>query len=160
MMPWGTTALTMAGGRSRNLLRAIVVLAALLAGLWAWTAELTGPYHFDDYVTPLNDPASQLLAAWREYLPVTLRPVTKLSYAVEAEAGLSGTPAPRRWEPRCSPRCGSCTRCTPMGHKPQTFIHTITRVPGHLSSPQMPDCVTHVPGTLCNLCVDKLMRCR
>lgn len=78
---------------TRNSLGAVVLL---LAGLWAWSAGLYGPYHFDDFVTPLNDPASQSLAAWREYLPVTLRPVTKFSYAAEAEAGLSREPAPRR----------------------------------------------------------------
>jgi hypothetical protein len=65
-------------------------------GLWAWTAGLSGPYHFDDYITPLNDPASQSLAAWRQHLPVTLRPISKLSYAVEAEAGWTAEPAPRR----------------------------------------------------------------
>jgi hypothetical protein len=68
----------------------------LVIGLWAWTAGLSGPYHFDDYITPLNDPASQSLSAWREHLPVTLRPVTKLTYALEADAGLSREPAPRR----------------------------------------------------------------
>jgi hypothetical protein len=78
---------------TRNSLGAVVLL---LAGLWAWSAGLHGPYHFDDFVTPLNDPASQSLSAWRQYLPLTLRPVTKLSYALEAEAGLSREPVPRR----------------------------------------------------------------
>jgi hypothetical protein len=58
---------------TRNSLGAVVLL---LAGLWAWSAGLDGPYHFDDFVTPLNDPASQSLSAWRQYLPLTLRPVT------------------------------------------------------------------------------------
>jgi hypothetical protein len=49
------------------------VTAALL--LWAWMATLKGPYQFDDYVTPLGDPASQSLTAWGHYLPVTLRRV-------------------------------------------------------------------------------------
>lgn len=78
---------------TKNSLGAFVLL---LAGLWAWSAGLYGPYHFDDFVTPLNDPASQSLSAWRQYLPLTLRPVTKLSYALEAEAGLSRDPALRR----------------------------------------------------------------
>lgn len=84
-----------AGGRGT---RAVIVLFALYCsvGLWAWTAGLSGPYHFDDFVTPLNDPASQSIAAWREHLPVTLRPVTKLSYALEADIGWSRDPAPRR----------------------------------------------------------------
>ncbi len=79
-----------------KLLWAAVTTLILIAGLWAWTSGLSGPYHFDDYATPLGDPASQSLAAWQQYLPVTLRPVTKLSYALEAEAGIGGDPAPRR----------------------------------------------------------------
>lgn len=78
---------------TKNSLGAVVLL---LTGLWAWSAGLFGPYQFDDFVTPLNDPASQSLPAWRQHLPVTLRPLTKLSYAAEAEAGLSREPAPRR----------------------------------------------------------------
>lgn len=81
-------------------LRDVHVLAtgALTAALlvWVWFAALNGPYHFDDYVTPLGDPASQSLAAWGQHLSVTLRPVAKLSYALEAEAGWSDQPAPRR----------------------------------------------------------------
>jgi hypothetical protein len=64
--------------------------------LWAWSSALNGPYHFDDYVTPLGDPASQSLIAWGQHLTVTLRPVAKLSYALEAAAGWSDEPAPRR----------------------------------------------------------------
>ncbi|RPH95236.1 MAG: hypothetical protein EHM68_12940 [Lysobacterales bacterium] len=76
----------------------VLATGALTAALlvWAWFAALNGPYHFDDYVTPLGDPASQSLAAWREHLPVTLRPVAKLSYALEAEAGWSDQPTARR----------------------------------------------------------------
>jgi hypothetical protein len=47
-------------------------------GLWAWSAGLDGPYLFDDFVTPLDDPASQSFAAWRQNLPVTLRPLETL----------------------------------------------------------------------------------
>jgi hypothetical protein len=74
------------------------MLAALIlpVGIWAWTAGISGPYVFDDVVTPLGDPASQSMEAWMRYLPQTLRPVTKLTYAVEAEAGLSRQPASRR----------------------------------------------------------------
>lgn len=75
---------------------AAVLLAVTLLALWAWGRGLSGPYHFDDYVTPLNDPASQSLTAWWSHLPVTLRPVTKASYALEAEAGFDEHPAPRR----------------------------------------------------------------
>src|SRR5688572_19525963 len=79
-----------------NLLWPTAAILLLFAGIWAWSAGLSGPYHFDDYVTPLNDPASQSLKAFGEYLPITLRPVTKFSYALEAEAGWTAEPAPRR----------------------------------------------------------------
>lgn len=72
------------------------MLVLCVIGLLAWSRGLPGPYHFDDYATPLGDPASQSLAAWKHHLPVTLRPVTKLSYALEADAGLSAKPALRR----------------------------------------------------------------
>jgi len=69
---------------------------ALAGGFLVWSPGLNGPYQFDDYATPLNDPASQSLAAWTHYLPLTLRPLTKLTYAVEADAGLSSLPGVRR----------------------------------------------------------------
>ncbi|MSQ97789.1 MAG: hypothetical protein EXR85_00600 [Xanthomonadales bacterium] len=75
---------------------AAVTTLILIAGLWAWTSGLPGPFQFDDHATPLGDPASQSLAAWQQYLPVTLRPLTKLSYALEADAGIGDEPAPRR----------------------------------------------------------------
>jgi hypothetical protein len=77
-------------------LTALGVLAALVAGFLVWSPGLNGPYQFDDYATPLDDPASQSLSAWRQYLPLTLRPLTKLSYALEADAGLGGRPGVRR----------------------------------------------------------------
>jgi hypothetical protein len=39
----------------------------LLAGFWAWTFGLSGPFQFDDGVTPLGDPASASLAAWQQH---------------------------------------------------------------------------------------------
>jgi hypothetical protein len=81
----------------RSHLRLAIVVGALLgAGLWAWSYGLPGPYHFDDYVTPLNDPASQSLAAWQHNVGHTLRPITKLTYAVEADALPTGAPFTRR----------------------------------------------------------------
>jgi hypothetical protein len=74
----------------------ISVSALVCGGLWAWSRGLSGPYHFDDYVTPLDDPASQSLAEWRRHLAGTLRPATKLTYALEAETSVTGTPAARR----------------------------------------------------------------
>ena len=64
----------------------VAVLTAL-----AWLPGIEGPYHFDDYVTPVRDPASASLADWRARLGLTLRPLTKLTYALEAEAGLQPT---------------------------------------------------------------------
>jgi hypothetical protein len=75
---------------------ALAATLVLMAGWAAWSAGFDGPYLFDDVVTPLTDPASQSLEAWVEFLPQTLRPVTKLTYAVEAEAGLTGDPAQRK----------------------------------------------------------------
>jgi hypothetical protein len=61
-----------------------------------WIAGARGPYHFDDAITPLADPASQSLGAWARSAVVTLRPVAKLSYAIEGSLGLSEHPAARR----------------------------------------------------------------
>ena len=33
--------------------RIAAALVVCVAGLWAWTAGLSGPYHFDDFATPL-----------------------------------------------------------------------------------------------------------
>lgn len=79
-----------------HLLLAAVLVALLGTGLWAWSSGLCGPYQFDDRVTPLSDPASQSLAAWRHNLARTLRPITKLTYAIETDALPTGTPFPRR----------------------------------------------------------------
>ena len=80
-----------------SLLPPAMFLALLLGtGMWAWSVGLNGPYLFDDFTTPLNDPASQSLVAWQQHLPVTLRPLTKLTYAAEADAGIASDPAPRR----------------------------------------------------------------
>lgn len=68
----------------------------LAAGIAAWSTGLDGPYLFDDMATPLGDPASQSLEAWQTWLPQTLRPVTKLSYALESTAGISDRPDQRR----------------------------------------------------------------
>jgi hypothetical protein len=81
---------------ARRSLAALCDVLALAAGFLVWSPGLNGPYQFDDYATPLNDPASQSLAAWTHYLRLTLRPLTKLSYALEADAGFSSRPGARR----------------------------------------------------------------
>jgi gas vesicle protein len=81
---------------ARRWLTLLGALAVLFAGFLVWSPGLNGPYQFDDYATPLDDPASHSLAAWRQHLPLTLRPLTKLSYALEADAGLTSRPGVRR----------------------------------------------------------------
>ncbi|MGB7934920.1 MAG: hypothetical protein WCH04_22425 [Gammaproteobacteria bacterium] len=81
---------------SKRLLWVAYTAGVLLAGYLVWSSGMSGPFHFDDHVTPLNDPASQSLSAWEQHLPDTLRPIAKLSYALEASAGISSQPAPRR----------------------------------------------------------------
>lgn len=56
----------------------------------AWWMVRAGPYRLDDFATPLDDPASASLSAFVEHLPRTLRPLTKLSYALEALLGIDG----------------------------------------------------------------------
>jgi hypothetical protein len=73
-----------------------LALAVALAVFGLWATGLRGPYHFDDHVTPLDDPASRGPGAFVAHLATTLRPVTKLTYALEAGAGLDGAPAARR----------------------------------------------------------------
>ncbi len=72
------------------------MMLLLSVGLWAWSAGIDGPYLFDDVVTPLDDPASQSLAAWQQNLTVTLRPLTKLTYAAEVDVGVAASAAARR----------------------------------------------------------------
>jgi hypothetical protein len=78
-------------------MRLLCAAIGLLLGLLAWSPGLSGPYLFDDSVTPLSDPASQSLSAWGINFSKTLRPVTKITYAIEADAGLLHSP----WIRRC-----------------------------------------------------------
>jgi protein O-mannosyl-transferase len=73
-----------------------LALGVGLAAVAAWAPGLRGPYLYDDVVTPLDDPASQSLGAFARHLPRTLRPLTKLTYALEATVGLGAAPAARR----------------------------------------------------------------
>jgi len=61
----------------------------------AWWPAASAPYQYDDYVTPVKDPASQSLSSWVRALPRTLRPLTKLSYALESSVGADSAPARR-----------------------------------------------------------------
>lgn len=78
---------------ARSLLVAVAVVTVL--GFGAWMPGFSGPYHFDDAVTPIGDPASQSLPELARHLRQTIRPATKLTYAFEASAGIDG-PAERR----------------------------------------------------------------
>jgi len=42
------------------------------------------------------------------------------------------------------------------GYEAEAFVHWFTLIPGHLGAPQMRECVNHVLGIICKLCVDKL----
>lgn len=61
-----------------------------------YVARSAGPYHFDDWVTPVSDPASQTLGAFATHVTKTLRPLTKLSFAIEGSMGWNDAPALRR----------------------------------------------------------------
>lgn len=63
--------------------------------LLAWLPGVSAPYQFDDYNTPVGDPASQSLTAWWDAMPQTLRPLTKLSYALESSLGARSAPSRR-----------------------------------------------------------------
>ena len=76
-------------------MRIVVVLVVALVVL-VWARGFSGPYHFDDDITPRHDPASASLGAFVDELPRTIRPLTKLTYAIEASAGLADEPAARR----------------------------------------------------------------
>ena len=72
---------------------------ALLVGLitvTVWGCVLQGPFRFDDHLVPLADPASQSLNALGAHLTTTLRPLTKLSFALEAMGELADSAPARR----------------------------------------------------------------
>jgi hypothetical protein len=64
---------------------AATVVAVLTLAAWS---GFGGGYHFDDEAAAVCDPASQGLGGWADRLTRTLRPATKLTYALEAELGL------------------------------------------------------------------------
>lgn len=70
-----------------------VVLPLLV--VFAWLPAIDAPYHYDDYNTPVGDPASQSLTSWWHVMPQTLRPLTKLSYALESSLGATDAPSRR-----------------------------------------------------------------
>ena len=69
--------------------------AAAMLVLFAWLPAFGAPYQFDDFNTPAGDPASQSLSHWWELLSRTLRPLTKLTYALESSVGAQSAPARR-----------------------------------------------------------------
>ena len=78
--------------------RAVTLLAAAAAFLvlFAWLPAWGAPYQYDDFNTPVGDAASQSLSNFWQLLPRTLRPLTKLTYALESSLGADSAPA-RRW---------------------------------------------------------------
>lgn len=73
--------------------RGACVAAVVAFGVWA--AVSAGPYHFDDFEVPLHDPASASLSALAAHATTTLRPLTKLTFAAEASAGVRDAAARR-----------------------------------------------------------------
>lgn len=73
----------------------LVPAAAAVLVLFAWMPAFGAPYHYDDYNTPVGDAASQSLASFWQLLPRTLRPLTKLTYALESSLGATSAPARR-----------------------------------------------------------------
>jgi hypothetical protein len=67
-----------------------------LAAFGLYLARIRGPYHFDDWVTPVSDPASQSLSAFASHVGKTLRPLSKLGFAIEGSLGWGNEPALRR----------------------------------------------------------------
>jgi hypothetical protein len=67
-------------------------VAVVLVVLIAWSPARLAPYHYDDTLTPGNDPASQSLMAFRTHATTTLRPLTKLTFALESSAGFRDAP--------------------------------------------------------------------
>lgn len=80
--------------RRASWLALLPAVAAVLV-LFAWLPAFRAPYQFDDFNTPLGDAASQSLASFWRLLPHTLRPLTKLSYALESSLGAETAPARR-----------------------------------------------------------------
>jgi hypothetical protein len=77
----------------------VVVVCALAVALGTtalWAMRRSGPYLFDDWTTPVGDPASQSVGAFFGLVLRTLRPLTKLTYALESSAGLGERPEARR----------------------------------------------------------------
>jgi hypothetical protein len=75
--------------------RSLLPAATAALVLFAWLPAFGAPYHFDDYNTPVGDAASQSLTSFWHLLPRTLRPLTKLTYALESSLGADSAPARR-----------------------------------------------------------------
>lgn len=63
----------------------VCILLAVLVTAIAWGAVPWGTFHFDDYRNVVRDPATTDLTALLERLPHGLRPLTRLSYFVDAQ---------------------------------------------------------------------------
>jgi hypothetical protein len=76
-------------------LAAVTQLVLPFLVVFAWLPGISAPYQYDDYNTPVGDPASQSLSAFWQAMPQTLRPLTKLSYALESSLGAMDAPSRR-----------------------------------------------------------------
>jgi protein O-mannosyl-transferase len=73
---------------TRWLYLSLLVVVGLLAIALAWLPAAGAPYQYDDYITPVKDPASQSLSSFAGSVPGTLRPLTKLTFAAESSLGV------------------------------------------------------------------------
>lgn len=74
---------------------ALLPIVTAILVVFAWLPALNAPYQYDDFNTPVADAASQSLANWWHLLPRTLRPLTKLTYALESSVGAQGAASRR-----------------------------------------------------------------
>lgn len=81
--------------RRRGRWLSLVSAAAAVLVVFAWMPGFEAPYQFDDYNTPVGDAASQSLTGFWQHAPRTLRPLTKLTYALESSLGADSAPARR-----------------------------------------------------------------
>ncbi len=87
--------MTEVGRPARVWFETLLPLVAPLVLFAAWLPGIGAPYHYDDFNTPVGDPASQSVGGWLQTMPQTLRPLTKLTYAVESSLGAVDAPARR-----------------------------------------------------------------
>lgn len=75
--------------------RPLLAAAVFAFSLLLWAGVRQGPWRGDDFLVPLGDTASASLPGLAAHAHETLRPATKLTYAVEGSLGVDAAPARR-----------------------------------------------------------------